>query len=210
MPSIQHQRVADLRPMALGVDTHQRLARALSSTGPGAPAPVQAILTRRFEEIYAEHAPFTWRTLRHLGIAPDAIEDAMQELWVVVHRRHTQFEGRSDLRTWLFGIAVNVARNHRRSARRHPAPEPLPLTLAGEIPDPSGGEERAQATALVQGFLGTLDEQRQQVFVCTLLEGWSALETAQATGLDESTVQNRVRALRRAFKTWIERHRRKT
>ena len=171
---------------------------------------MQAILTRRFEEIYAEHAAFTWRTLRHLGIAPDALDDAMQELWVVVHRRHAHFEGRSDLKTWLFGIAVNVARNQRRSARRRPAAEPLPLTLAAEAPDPSRGEERAEATALVQGFLGTLDEQRQQVFVCVLLEGWSALETARATGLDESNVQNRVRALRRAFKTWIERHRRRT
>jgi len=168
---------------------------------------VRPILDRPFEELYAEHAAFTWRTLRHLGISPMAIDDAMQELWVVVHRRHAQFEGRSDFKTWLFGVAVNVARNHRRSARRHPAPEPLPVALAVEGPDPIRGEERAEALALVQGFLGTLDEQRREVFVCALLEGWSALETARATGLDESTVQNRVRALRRAFKTWIERQR---
>lgn len=191
--------------MAHAVDTHGSLVRALSFTSAEAPGPVQPILAQPFEELYAEHAAFTWRTLRHLGISPMAVDDAVQELWVVVHRRYAQFEARSDLKTWLFGIAVNVARSHRRSARRHPAPEPLPATLAAEGHDPVRGEERAEALALVQGFLGTLDDQRRQVFVCALLEGWSALETAQATGLDESTVQNRVRALRRSFKTWLER-----
>jgi RNA polymerase sigma-70 factor (ECF subfamily) len=204
--------------MAVWVDTHGSLARALPSlTGaapgyeppPGAPpVETQRLEAHSFEALYAAHAAFTWRTLRHLGIAPMAVDDAMQELWVVVHRRLSEFEGRSDVKTWLFGIAANVARNGRRTARRRPEGTPLPVALAAADSDPARGEERAEAFALVQGFLGTLDEQRSQVFVCALLEGWSALETAKATGLDEVSVQNRVRALRRSFKTWIERKRR--
>jgi RNA polymerase sigma-70 factor (ECF subfamily) len=190
-----------------GADTHGSLARALPTLKDPVPDGEPPPWTHDFETLYAAHAAFTWRTLRHLGISFMAIEDAVQELWVVVHRRHTEFEGRSDVKTWLFGIAVNVARNHRRTARRRPEGVPLPLALAAADSDPHRREERAEAFSLVQGFLETLDDQRRQVFVCALLEGWSALETAAATGLDEGSVQNRVRALRRSFKAWIEKKR---
>ena len=40
-----------------------------------------------FDDIYAQHAPFVWRILRTFGIGDAQIEDAVQDVFVVVHRR---------------------------------------------------------------------------------------------------------------------------
>lgn len=156
-----------------------------------------------FQQLYAQHAAFCWRALRHLGVSPAAIDDAVQELWVVVHRRHGDFEGRSELKSWLFGIAINVARNQRRAQRRLDTARASQSELLEPPSDPSERERQREAFDLVQSYLATLDEQRRAIFVSCLLEGLSAAETAGATGLALDTVQNRVRALRRSFKSWL-------
>ena len=68
-----------------------------------------------FEEVYQQYYNYTSRTLRHMGVPFEDVEDAAQEVWLAVHRQLPLFEGRSSLRTWLFGIVVNVARNRRRT-----------------------------------------------------------------------------------------------
>ena len=157
-----------------------------------------------FGQLYALYFDFTWRVLGHLGVADHALDDAVQEVWITVHRRLPSFEGRSALRTWLFGISLNVVRNQRRADER------LAKRLGAGVPEPSAEPDpealRAgrDAWALVQRFLGTLDEQRRAIFVCNLLEHLSAQETAEATGVDVATVYKRVRSLRHAFKLWLD------
>src|SRR5688572_631436 len=51
-------------------------------------------------QIFDEHARYVWRTLRHLGVADADLEDVCQEVFVTVHRKLPEFEGRSKLRTW--------------------------------------------------------------------------------------------------------------
>jgi RNA polymerase sigma-70 factor (ECF subfamily) len=159
-----------------------------------------------FQQLYTQHGAFCWRALRHLGVPPAAVDDAVQELWVVVHRRHEEFEGRSDIKSWLFGIAINVARNQRRAQRRLETARASQRELLEPHSDPSERERQRNAFDLVQSYLATLDEQRREIFVSCLLEGMSAAETASATGLALDTVQNRVRALRRSFKSWLTQH----
>src|SRR6185436_19202677 len=68
-----------------------------------------------FEEVYEQNVTFVWRSARRLGVADAAIDDVVQEIFVVVHRRLREFEGRSSLKTWLFAIVLRVVRDHRRS-----------------------------------------------------------------------------------------------
>jgi RNA polymerase sigma-70 factor, ECF subfamily len=156
-----------------------------------------------FEVLYERHFSFTWRALRHLGVPGSALEDAAQEVWMVVHRRLPAFEGRSGPRTWLFGIAMNVARNRRRGQRRTPEMLALPEQVASARPDPEGQHAGYEAWVVIQRFLDTLDEQRRAVFVCSLLEQLSAAETAEATGLDVASVYHQVRRLRQTFKAYL-------
>jgi RNA polymerase sigma-70 factor (ECF subfamily) len=153
--------------------------------------------------LYERHFGFTWRALRHLGVPGGALEDATQEVWMVVHRRLPEFEGRSAPCTWLFGIAMNVARNRRRGLRRAPEMLELPEHVASARPDPEGQRAGHEAWRKIQSFLDTLDDQRRAVFVCSLLEQLSAAETAEATGLDVASVYHQVRRLRQAFKAFL-------
>src|SRR5687768_16828236 len=73
-----------------------------------------------FRALYAEHAGFLFRVLRGMGVAEASVEDAAQDVFIVVHRRLPEFDGRHKLRTWLFEIAFRTACNYRRKQRaRH-------------------------------------------------------------------------------------------
>jgi RNA polymerase sigma-70 factor (ECF subfamily) len=174
---------------------------------PAAVEPIVAVQGVPFRTLYEQHFKFAWRTLRYLGVPEPLLEDAAQELWVVVHRRYGEFEGRSDLKTWLFAIAINVQRNLRRVEQRRGHLVPLPPELCATRGDPLVAREEKEAWALVLGFAETLDEARRAVFVAVLIEGLTAAEAAALTGMPLETVYNRVRALRRSFAAWVEKHR---
>src|SRR5207302_10408961 len=68
-------------------------------------------------EVFRQYAPFVWRALRRLGVPESDVEDVCQEVFVVVHRKLGDFEGRSSLRTWIYGICTRTASDYRRSGR---------------------------------------------------------------------------------------------
>src|SRR5207237_6566320 len=68
------------------------------------------------EELFEAHVGFVWRVLRSLGVPASDLEDASQEVFLVVHRKRATFEGRSSIRTWLYGICVRTASDRRRRA----------------------------------------------------------------------------------------------
>jgi RNA polymerase sigma-70 factor, ECF subfamily len=163
-----------------------------------------------FARTYAAHFDFVWRSLRHLGVPDPGIDDAVQDVWLVVHRRLADFEGRSSVSTWLFGIAINVARRHRRGRRNQWSAEPLSDKLSERLvsagPDPERVLVGNDAWRLVHAFLEQLPELPRAIFVCALLENLTPAETAEAVGLDVGTVYKRVRALRRAFQRRLSRN----
>lgn len=159
-----------------------------------------------FEDVYAQHFDLVWRSLRHLGVPAHVLDDAAQDVWLVVHRRLADFDGRSAISTWLFGISINVARARRRAREVRQPAEPLPEEVQGNSPDPAQALESSQAWNLVQGFLAGLSEVQRAIFVSSLLENFSPAETARATGLDVGTVYRRVRALRRSFQRFLKRN----
>ncbi len=158
-----------------------------------------------FLALYHEHFPFVWRTVGQLGVHPSAIADAVQDVFVVVHRRHAAFERRSSVRTWLFGIARRVVADYRKSKRRRPAvpTEPGVLDfLAGNI----DALDKLEAADLVNTLLDTLDDAKREVFVLAELEGMTMAEIAEATSTNPNTVSARLRAARAAFECALLEH----
>jgi RNA polymerase sigma-70 factor (ECF subfamily) len=151
-----------------------------------------------FDEIYAAHFAFVWRILRTFGVAEAALEDAAQDVFVVVHRRLPEFEGRSTVTTWLFAIARRVAGGYRRKRTT----EVLADEPAGTA-DTFAALSRAEATATVLGILDHMDEDKRIVFALVELEQLSVPEVARILELNLNTAYSRLRLARQAFETAV-------
>ncbi len=159
-----------------------------------------------FDRVYEEHFDFVWRSARRLGVADEALDDVAQEIFLVVHRKLAEFEGRSSLRTWLYAIARRVVSDHRRSARRKRPHTPLPETLSSAA-TPHGDAVRQQAATILHAFLESLPDEQREVFVLAELEQMTAPEIAEATAAPVNTVYSRLRLARQAFERCVARHR---
>jgi RNA polymerase sigma-70 factor, ECF subfamily len=152
-----------------------------------------------FELIYNDYFDFVWRSLRRLGVPEASVDDALQDVFVVVHRRLGEFGGRSSLKTWLFGIAARVTSDHRRRVRRKGGHEPLDEAVADPTPGPQEKAANAQMLSMLDRALDALDDDRRAVFVLAELEQMSAPEISDALGVKLNTVYSRLRLARQDF-----------
>lgn len=156
-----------------------------------------AVAVPSFDEVYEQHAAFVWRVLRTFGVSDTQIEDAVQDVFVVVHRRLAEWEGRAAITTWLFAIARRVASTYRRRGNAHPTDE-----LVDEPPGPAdtfAAMSRAQAAATVVQILQQLDEDKRTVFALVELEQLSVPEVARMLDINLNTAYSRLRLARHAF-----------
>lgn len=167
--------------------------------------PGPGVEERDFEAIFRDSFDFVYRSVRRLGV-PDAFaDDAVQEVFMVAFRRWEDFEGRSKPRTWLFGIALRVARNQRRRIVRKDQHDRLPEQLVGGRRDPESDAQAEQAHRFLQEFLDGLDEAKRSVFILAELEQASAPEIADILEVPVNTVYSRLRSARKAFEAAVER-----
>lgn len=180
--------------------------RAESRTLPSAEpqAPVLDVAT-----VYEAYFRYVWRCLRSLGVRDSQLEDALQDVFIVVQRRLPEFDGRAAVRTWLYAIALRVARKYRERARR----EPTSLEAAREA-DPelsstheaSGDrEQEGERLVLARRALAALDDDKREIFVLARVEQMSAPEIASVLRIPLNTVYSRLRAARLAFEAEIAR-----
>ena len=165
-------------------------------------------LSYDFSDIYDRYFAFVWRTVRRLGVADRALDDAVQDVFLVVHRRLPEFEGRSSLKSWIFGITRRVAKDYRRRSSRKDRGDELPDGLPDpNSPSPLDTAARAQAVRVLYQLLESLDDDKREVFVLAELEQMTAPEIAVAISVNLNTVYSRLRAARRAFDKAVARHR---
>jgi RNA polymerase sigma-70 factor (ECF subfamily) len=159
-----------------------------------------AVAAPSFPALYREHVRFVWRAVRSLGVPAHRVEDAVQDVFVVVHRRLGEYDGRAPVRAWLFEIARRVAHDHRRSARRKETHEPLGEGMDESIaPGPARIAEVSEELRLVEAILAELDEDRRVVFVLAEIEQMTAPQIAETLGIPLNTVYSRLRRARETF-----------
>jgi RNA polymerase sigma-70 factor (ECF subfamily) len=188
--------VMDLRPGGHPQGVRPASARPLSSVPPDSAA------SRELAELFRSHFEFVWRVLRRLGLSDHEAEDGVQEVFLVVADKLSEYEERGALRAWLFTIARQVASHARRADQRRlhrhqrlDAPPPLP--------DPQQLAEQNEAVAIVEAFLSELDEGQALVFFLSEVEAMSAPEIAAALGLTLTTVYGRQRLSRKRFEAFV-------
>lgn len=161
--------------------------------------------TLSFGQVYEEQLDFVWRSARRLGVEDASVDDVVQQVFLVVHRRLAEFEGRSSTKTWLFSILLFAVREHKRTLRRKSphrdgaAMDPDTLVDTQVANNPERALERAEASRMIDELLEALDGDKRVVFVMAELEQMSAAEISQATGLDPKAVYSRLRAARTDF-----------
>ena len=169
---------------------------------------------RTATEVYAEHADFVFASLQRFGIRDNDLEDLLQEVFVVVHRKLHTFDGSSRMTTWLYGISLRVAAAHRRRAhvRREHAVDPVPepaRTPSARSDDPEAALQRGQARQQLETILDELDLDKRAVFVMFEIDELSCDEIAAVVGVPVGTVYSRLHAARASFREAIARHRAK-
>lgn len=147
--------------------------------------------------VYERHGDFVWRSLQQLGVRDADLDDVLQEVLVVVHRRLHTFNGSSKLTTWLFGICLRVASRYRRRAyfrweRLTQAPPELSSSLT-----PEDACAQRQAQAELESLLGGLSLEKRAVFVLFEVEGQSCRDIAELLDVPVGTIHSRLHAARK-------------
>jgi RNA polymerase sigma-70 factor (ECF subfamily) len=160
--------------------------------------------------IYHSHFPFVWRMVRRLGVDEPHVEDAVQDVFIVVHRRLPDFQARSSMRTWLAGIVRRVVRDYRRTSTRKPAlgraqADVPPDDLSAGQASPEENLMNTEAVRMLHQLLDKLDDDKREVFILAELEQWSIADIAEATGVKVNTASSRLRLAREAFEEAAQR-----
>ena len=132
----------------------------------------------------------------------DLARDAVQETAVRFMKQLISFRGESKIESWSLGIALNVIREQRRSARKLDPmklaaginPREKELAQSGE--SEFGGDEITQ----LHGFLDDLPERQREAIVLRFFEGKSVEETAAAMNCAEGTIKATVHQALRALR----------
>lgn len=166
---------------------------------------------RRHEAFRAAITPLmsvAFRVLRRLGVQEMELDDALQTVLVVVHRRFDGLTSPQDLKAYLCAVCVNVARDFGRVRKKRMARDVEEETLdrtATADPGPDVVLDRKQALELLERILESLDEKRREVFVLYEFEELTGEEIAEHLGIPLGTVSSRLRRARDDFRAAVAR-----
>jgi RNA polymerase sigma-70 factor (ECF subfamily) len=158
--------------------------------------------------VYELHFGYVWRCLRSLGVRDAQLDDALQDVFMVVQKKLGDFDGRAQLRTWLYAIALRIARKCRDQTRRAPTsldtePDHRPELVLDASSE--GAALQHERLALARSALEALTDEQREVFVLARVEQMSAPEIAEIVGVPLNTVYSRLRAARLAFEAEVAR-----
>lgn len=156
-----------------------------------------------FAEVYDTQFSFVWRSTLSRGVPRAAVDDVVQEVFMVVHRKLGTFEGRSSLRTWLWTIVRRVVRDYLQKHGNAPAGEPLVEDHASTAQGPAEALDQKDAAAVLDRLLARMSDVQREVFVMYEIEEMTGAEIAEALAVNENTVRTRLRAARQIFSSGV-------
>jgi RNA polymerase sigma-70 factor (ECF subfamily) len=156
-----------------------------------------------FEALVQRYAGRVLGVLERRLDDPDRALDLCQEVWIRVHRsfeRDPQAGSRGEFRSWLFAIALNLARDEGRAVRRRRRlldSRPVEEGLASTAADHEAIERRDA----VDAALRRIEEPFRSALVLIDIEGLDYAAAARSAGCAEGTMKSRVARGRARFRT---------
>lgn len=157
--------------------------------------------------LFREHAPFVVGFVRRLGVCEAEVDDVVQEVFVVAHRRGGYVPGPAKPRTWLAQIALNVSSVTRRTARRRrtKSDEEAVARAGADQSSPFDIAAAVESLTRVQRALDVMDLQHRAVLVLFELVGETCEEIGLTLSVPVGTVHSRLHVARARFKKEYER-----
>jgi RNA polymerase sigma-70 factor, ECF subfamily len=149
--------------------------------------------------VYEAYFDLVWRTLRRLGVAEHQVEDAVQDVFLVVHRRWNEFLHNSSVKTWVLGISLRTGKQYNRNASRMTQTQ-FEFDDTQPSPDcPEFNVEQRQTLARFTLVLERLSYEHRSILVLVELEELSTAQAAEVLEIPTSTAYKRLRKAHQAF-----------
>ena len=162
-----------------------------------------------FRAIYDDYFDFVWTSARRLGVPVDAVDDVVQEIFVVVNARLGTVEQPASLRSWIYGVVRRTVSTYHRARRTRSASEshePFEDGPGPMQPSPLDLTVLSDDVRLLWRLLGELGPPKREVFVLAELEEMTMPEIAEAIGVPLNTAYSRLRVAREEFNEALARH----
>ena len=161
-------------------------------------------------ELVSEHQRMVYQlSLNLLGDHNEAL-DLSQEVFLRVFRTIHNFRGHSALRTWIYRIVVNQARNRQRWWRRRHRAQQVSLDEHiqnhGDLPEPTNGAapdtllNRKELAEQIRVALEDLPFEQRTALVLREIDGLSYEEIGYSLGIAVGTVKSRLARAREALR----------
>jgi len=146
------------------------------------------------ESLFRAHATFVAKFLRRRGISQCDLDDLVQEVFLLAHRKGGYIPGPARPTSWLAAIAVRVASQERRSQRlrRVRADKEAMLAAVSDTGDPAEALDFRDAFERVQRALEALAVEHRHAFLLYEVEGKPCSAIAAASGVPVGTIYSRI------------------
>jgi RNA polymerase sigma-70 factor (ECF subfamily) len=150
--------------------------------------------------VVSAHFDFIWRLLRRLGVSEGEVDDAAQHVFLTATIKGLRGTA-EEARPFLYGIALRVASNFRRTARRrHEVAEDAMGEPAGHDPSADDVADLRRARALLDEIIDGMPLELRVVFILSEIEQMTAAAIAELEGIPPGTVASRLRRAREVFR----------
>lgn len=133
-----------------------------------------------------------------------ARDDVVQGTFLALPRTAAQFQGNSSVKTWILGVAANVARHHQRSEQRRRVNQAqasaMPTQQANQ---PDAEVDRRRLLLRIADVLATLPHDQQVAFILCDLEQLPGVEVARVFEIPEGTLWRRLHMARKALRAGL-------
>jgi RNA polymerase sigma-70 factor, ECF subfamily len=146
---------------------------------------------------------YVQRTLRRLGTDRSEVDDLAQEVFLVLHRRWSEYDQSRPLRPYLFGVAVRIALANQRKRSREVAF--ANIELSDDTPGPEEVLSNKETRALLQVALKRIPLPRRTVLVMHELDRVPVTEVAATLSIPLFTVYSRLRKAREELRLETQR-----
>jgi len=161
-----------------------------------------------FQAVYEEQFDFVWTCVQRLGVDASAIDDVVQDAFIVIHGRLHTLQQPEALRSWIYGVVRRTVSTYYRAKRTRAVVSTTADGMEVESPEPTPYDV-AQTNSdinLLAKLLAELDEPRRELLALVELYEMTVPEAAAALDIPINTAYSRLRKARLAFEAALARH----